>query len=73
MPADRSLLSSTAQGSKLSSPMRLPLRRKGSSVSAAPLASSSTVGSAISGSRLPMRTSSPVRRRIDTSLATFCR
>jgi hypothetical protein len=49
MPADRSLLSSTAQGSKPSTPMRPPLRRSGSSVSVAPLASSSTVGSTIVG------------------------
>ena len=72
-PADRSLLSSTTQGSKLSSTRRLFLRCRGSSVSEAPFGSASLVGWVISGSMLPMRTFMPACFRMRASLATFCR
>ena len=73
MPAERSLLSSTTQGSKPSTPRRLPFRTSGSSSSLPPSGSASSVGAVISGISVPMRTFMPARRRMFLSTATFCR
>jgi hypothetical protein len=71
MPADRSLLTRIAQGSKSSTPSRAPVRFSGSSRSFFPLAVSSSVFSLFE--KLPRRTSNPVWRRIAASVATFSR